>query len=317
MKIAVTGALGHIGSRFIRAMEPGAYQEVLLVDNLSTQRFPSLFDLPSGVPFQFLEEDICSADLTSLFKGRDVVIHLAALTDASSSVERQKEVERVNYEGTRRVAEACNECGCRLLFVSTTSVYGTQEGVVDEDCAEAKLKPQSPYADSKLRAEGLLRRLGPGLRFVTCRFGTIFGVSAGMRFHTAVNKFVWQAVLRQPLTVWRTALNQERPYLDLSDAVRALDFLTRRERFDNEIYNVLTVNATVGEIVAIIREQIPDLEVQYVDSPIMNQLSYTVSAEKFKALGFEFRGDLRRGIGDTVRLFDGLKSQAGRQRTLG
>ena len=61
-----------------------------------------------------------------------------------------------------------------------------------------------------------------GLRFITCRFGTIFGTSIGMRFHTAVNKFCWQAVIGQPITVWRTALHQYRPYLDLKDAVKAI-----------------------------------------------------------------------------------------------
>ena len=59
-----------------------------------------------------------------------------------------------------------------------------------------------PYAASKVRGEQLLEELGrtAGLRFVTCRFGTIYGVSPGMRFHTAVNKFCWQAAMRLPLT---------------------------------------------------------------------------------------------------------------------
>lgn len=308
MKVALTGALGHIGSGFIHRLQPGDYELVLLLDNLSTQRYCSLFNLPSGVPFRWVEEDVCTANLEDHFAGMDAVIHLAAITDAAGSFERQQEVERVNLEGTRRVAETCKACGCKLIFLSTTSIYGTQNEIVDEDCSESELRPQSPYAETKLRAERMLQSLGEtgGLRFIICRFGTIFGPSAGMRFHTAVNKFVWQACLGQPITVWRTALKQKRPYLDLNDAVRALNFILKMDHFDNRVYNVLTSNATVEEIVNMIRSYVPNLQIEYVDSPIMNQLSYTVACERFKSLGFRFEGSLREGIRETVLLIRNL-----------
>lgn len=303
-KLLITGALGHIGSRLIHSLRPGAFDDVLLLDNLSTQRFSSLFDLPEGVPFRFVQEDVCTAPLERYCEGMDAVIHLAAITDAASSFGNETQVEAVNFAGTAKVAQACAATGSRLLFLSTTSVYGTQEDVVDESCPLEQLKPQSPYAESKLRAERHLQELGEsaGLRFVTCRFGTIFGASIGMRFHTAVNKFCWQASLGLPLSVWRTALHQRRPYLDLGDAVRAMQFILARDLFDRRVYNVLTVNATVAEIVDAIRRHIPDLRVELVNSRIMNQLSYTVSCEKFRALGFEFRGNVAQGIEETLQL---------------
>jgi nucleoside-diphosphate-sugar epimerase len=49
-----------------------------------------------------------------------------------------------------------------------------------------------------------------------------------MRFHTAINKFCWQAVMGKPLTVWATAKNQERPYLALSDAIRAITYFMEK-----------------------------------------------------------------------------------------
>ena len=308
-KIVVTGALGHIGSRFIRSKGLEPFHEVVLIDNLATQRFPSLFDLPAGVAFRFVEADVCTAPLEPLFEDADVVVHMAAMTNAAGSFEIQEQVEKVNFEGTERVARACAKTGSRLLFLSTTSVYGTAKDVVDESCGPDDLKPQSPYAESKLRAEGLLAELGArsGLRFVTPRLGTIYGTSIGMRFHTAVNKFVWQACQGQPITVWRTAMDQKRPYLDLSDAVRALRFFIDTDRFDGGIYNVLTDNATVRDIVEAIRAEVPDLKIELVDSRIMNQLSYEVSCERFRALGFRFEGNLPKAISETVRLLRGLR----------
>lgn len=309
MKIAITGALGHIGSRLIHSFRPGEFDDVLLIDNLLTQRFASLFGLPSGVPFRFVQADVLEADLEQLFSGIDVVIHLAAITNAAGSFGNQEEVERVNHVGTERVAAACIATKSRLVFLSTTSVYGTANEVVDEACSEDELKPQSPYATSKLRAEKRLAELGAttGLRFIACRFGTIYGTSPGMRFHTAVNKFVWQACLGDAITVWRTALDQKRPYLELGDAVRALRFIVEKDLFDGRIYNVLTDNATVGSIVEVIRKYVPDLRVELVDSAIMNQLSYTVSPARFRALGFEYQGDLDAGIRSTVELLRGVR----------
>jgi len=313
MKLVVTGALGHIGSQFIHNIRPGDYTEVVLLDNLSTQRYCSLFNLPQGVPFRFVEADVCTADLKTLFKGVNVVVHLAAITDAANSFEIADRVEHVNFEGTERVAQACVANGCRMVFFSTTSVYGTQKNLVDENCSEEELNPQSPYAASKLKAERMLQQLGQsdGLNFVVCRFGTIFGTSIGMRFHTAINKFCWQACVGRPISVWRTALNQKRPYLELKDAIRALDFIIKTDRFDNQVYNVLSANATVGEIVNTIQAYMPDTHIEYVDARIMNQLSYEVSCAKFMALGFEFKGSLTQGIHESIDLIRGVRQTGG------
>src|SRR3972149_9285769 len=95
----------------------------------------------------------------------------------------KEQVEQVNFEGTKRVALACMGSGSCLIFPSTTSVYGSQEEKVDEECPLIDLKPQSPYAESKLMAEQWLEAIGEreGLRYVICRLGTIFGTSPGMR----------------------------------------------------------------------------------------------------------------------------------------
>jgi nucleoside-diphosphate-sugar epimerase len=107
--------------------------------------------------------------------------------------------------------------------------------------------------------------------------------------------------------VWRTALHQKRPYLHLGDAIRALKFIMDKNLFDKKVYNVLTTNSTVNDIVEVIKSYVPDIKVQYVDSRIMNQLSYTVSAEKFKSLGFTYNGTLRDGIEETVKLLAGVR----------
>jgi len=279
MKIVVTGAIGHIGSYVIRDLAiqfPGA--EVVMIDNMMTQRFPSLFNLPALGQYRFMDADVTTMDFAPVLIDAHVVIHFAAITDAAGSFDKAAEVEANNYQATVKVTEACVETGARLIALSSTSVYGTQNEVVAEDCSPDELKPQSPYAITKLKEEQLVTQLcaEKGLKAISCRLGTIFGASPGMRFHTAVNKFCWQAAMGLPITVWSTAYDQKRPYLDLFDASRAIAFIIRKDLFDGRIYNVLTHNATVRQVVDTIREFVPDVQVAFVDNKIMNQLSYEV-----------------------------------------
>lgn len=299
-KILITGALGHIGASLIRNIDEKLVSEVLLLDNLKSQRFPSLYNLPKKkYKYRFIQDDILTADFDEYLKGVSVVIHLAAITDAEGSHKIPKKVEKVNYGGLKRVADACLKNKVKILFPSTTSVYGSQASVVDETCNE--LKPQSPYATSKLKSEEYLNSLKPkGLKFVICRFGTIFGCSIGMRYDTAVNKFTWQAATGLPITVWKTAWNQKRPYLYLGDCVRAVNFIMKKDLFNAEIYNVLTTNFAVKDVVNTIKKFVPKLTVTYVDSPIMNQLSYNVDDSKFRKLGFKPKGNLKRGISEKI-----------------
>ena len=305
MKIIVTGAIGHIGSYIIRDLGfffPDA--DIVMIDNMMTQRFPSLFDLPAHGNYHFIEGDVSQMDLKSVFVGSNVVIHLAAITDAAGSIDKAEKLEANNYQSTLRVAKACIEVDACLIALSSTSVYGTQKNQVDENCSEADLQPQSPYATTKLKEEELISNLTnkEGLKAIHCRFGTIFGASPGMRFHTAVNKFCWQAVMGQPITVWTTAYDQKRPYLDLLDASQAIIYIIKNNIFDGQIYNVLTHNSTVRQVVDTIREFVPNLEIDFVDNRIMNQLSYEVLCDRFKSKGFVFSGNLRRGIEETIDL---------------
>ena len=305
MKIVITGALGHIGSQAARLL-PSLFpeSETILIDDLSTQRYSSLFNLPAQGSYSFIEGDVLKLDLKSLFSEASAVIHLAAITDATRSFENREQVEHVNFTTSLRVAEACAAVGAKMFLISSTSVYGTQKSQVDENCTLDELKPQSPYAATKLKEEDMVKHKcsKEGLQGVILRFGTIFGISPGMRFYTAINKFCWQAVMGTPLTVWKTAYDQRRPYLDLTDAIRSMAFFLESNKFNGKVYNVVTLNATVSEVVDSIQKFIPSLEIDFVDSKIMNQLSYEVLTTRLNEENFIFQGNLEQGIKETIAL---------------
>ena len=309
MNILVTGALGHIGSHFIRSLQlHGAKTpRIVIVDNFFTQRFCSLFNLPDHLDYTFIEGDVKTMDWSSILAQStkhepiDVVIHLAALTDAAGTADKPEMVHDNNFESTKTLAQVCRNNNVPLIFPSSTSVYGSQSTLVDETCTE--LAPQSPYAACKIREEQYIQSLcAEGLKATIVRLGTIYGTSPGMRFHTAVNKFCFQAVMGQSVTVWETALHQKRPYLALNDCTHALQWIIKNKLYDGEIYNIVSNNATVQEVIDAIKEHCANIDIKLVQHKIMNQLSYEVATHKFCATGFSFKGNLANGITETIHL---------------
>lgn len=305
MNVLVTGGLGHIGSKLIRDLASlPAVKLIRILDNLSTQRLCSLFNLPDVVRYEFVEGDIGnSKDLDYSLKEIDVVFHLAAMTDAPSTIKMPELTREINYEGTKKVVQASVNHGVKkIIYPSTTSVYGPCTGVVTEEWKNCK--PASPYARYKLKGEEAVLEAAKKnlIEGTVLRFGTIYGPSVGMRFHTAVNKFVFQACMGLPLTVWEDAYEQYRPYLALSDAIRAFQLMIEPGLGNGEVYNVLTQNNTVKQLVDTIHSYVPDVKVVFTKAPILNQTSYYVSCSKIRKHGFEPQGDLRKSIKETVDL---------------
>lgn len=309
MRILVTGGLGHIGSKLIREYAKRPDIELIrILDNFSTQRYCSLFNLPNetGKKYEFIEGDINHIEsVRKAMKDIDIVIHLAALTDAPSTINNPNFTYRVNYEGTWNVLNAAISSNIKkFLFPSTTSVYGESEGIVDEDSDESIYSPASPYAESKLKTEKLIKEIvaETGFPAIILRKGTIFGTSIGIRFHTAINKFCYLAALGYPLTVWDSALDNKRPYLGLNDSINAYKFFENNGK-SGEVYNVVTKNFEMREIINTIKSVVPDVKIEITKSPLLNQKPYHVSNEKIKRLGFEFKDDLKENIRETIELF--------------
>ena len=136
MKITVTGGLGHIGSALIRSnLALIGVEEIVVIDSLSTQRFSSLFDLSQNPKITFIDksvEELNSRDL-EIIKGSKALIHLAAMTDASGSVNKKDELFKNNLGSTEVVINLCIAEAIKLVFPSSTSVYGSQLSLVDEN----------------------------------------------------------------------------------------------------------------------------------------------------------------------------------------
>ncbi len=306
MKLLITGACGHIGSYLVENIKKiKKINEVILIDNFNTQRYNALFNLKKKVKLSFFNIDLSKNKLDNI-KKVNYVIHCASHTNAQGSFSIKKEMFRNNISCMKNVINYCIKNKSNLIHLSSTSVYGKQAEIVNENDIHL-LKPQSPYAEIKLIEEKLLKKNKKKLKFVTFRFGTIAGVSKGIRFHTAINKFCFNAALNEKIFIYKTAYNQFRPYLSLKDSFKVFKFCIEKNMFDNEVYNALSGNFTVKQIISMIKKYKKKIRLSFVKTAIMNQLSYHVDDAKLRNKGLRLNASLQKDIKETLLLFKGIK----------
>ena len=306
MKILITGACGHIGSYLIENIyKIKKIKKVFLIDNFNTQRYQTLFNLNKKIKYSFFDIDLSKNNLAK-FEKVDYVLHFASLTNAQGSFNKRKEMFRNNLGCMKNIIEYCRRTKAKLVHLSSTSVYGKQAKIVNESDTHL-LRPQSPYAEIKLIEENLLQKNSKHLKYMSFRFGTIAGISKGMRFHTAINKFCFNVSLNEKIYVYKTAYNQYRPYLSLKDAFKVFKFCIEKDLFINSTFNALTGNYTVKQIIDMIKKFKKGVKIKFVKTKIMNQLSYQVDNQKLNKFGLKLKSDIKKDIEETLNLLKGLK----------
>jgi UDP-glucose 4-epimerase len=274
-KLVITGGAGHIGSSLLLDSRLRSFDEIVVVDSFVTNRYASLFNLPNKI--KLVRRDI-SESLKDVMRGVDTVIHLAGTVNAGETIDKDGLTREVNYLGAIKVAKEAARAGAKcFVFISSASVYGPtdSEEVRAEDTEH--IYPQSPYAKYKHQAEKpTLDCTIPNI--YVFRFGTIFGYSPGMRFHTVTNKFLWNAITGNPITIWKPG-GGKRPYLSLHHAKDAI-FNVITKRPDSGIYNIVSDHWSPVEITSIIKRYKPDLSVKFVTPRILNQDGYLLDCSK-------------------------------------
>jgi nucleoside-diphosphate-sugar epimerase len=170
-RVVVTGATGNVGTSVIQAL--AGDERVSEIVGLA-RRMPSL-SIPKT---RWVQADITSSDLESLFAGADAVIHLAWLIQPSRD---DALLHRVNVDGSRRVFEAAVAAGVpRLVHASSVGVYspGPKDRPVDESWPRRGVQTLF-YARHKVACEDMLDELEGQLEIVRLRPGLIFKREAG------------------------------------------------------------------------------------------------------------------------------------------
>lgn len=293
MNILVTGGMGHIGSKLINKLSNSKkIKNIVIIDNFSSERYVSFLNLKNRKKIIFYDDDLINFNEKKIKFGIDCIVHLASTTNAENSFLNKKEVFKNNIKTTEKVLNIASK-NTKIIFASSTSVYGSQFKIINSTNNLENIFPQSPYAESKIACENIIKKASNN--YCIMRFGTIFGISDGMRFHTAINKFCYQASLNKKITIWKKFYKKKRPYLDLDDCVRSIIYCAFSKDVKNETLDVVTINLKLIDIIKQI-EKIKKIKKTFVNTRILNQLSYEVISDRLINLNFKFRGNLFSSI---------------------
>jgi UDP-glucose 4-epimerase len=173
MSWLVTGGAGYIGAHVVRALQDASLQPVVL-DDLSSG-FESF--IPAAVPFERASILDGQAVLRTIDRYNVTgVIHVAGFKYAGVSVQRPLHTYEQNVTGTSTLLAAMADRGVeRMVFSSSAAVYGTPD--VDLVTEQTPCLPESPYGESKLIGEWLLRdqAVAAGLRHTSLRYFNVVG----------------------------------------------------------------------------------------------------------------------------------------------
>ncbi|MFF5917527.1 UDP-glucose 4-epimerase GalE [Streptomyces flavochromogenes] len=188
MTYLITGGAGYIGSHVVRAMTL-AGERVVVLDDLSTGYEERV---PEGVPLvvgSTLDREVL--DRTIAEHGVTGVVHLAAKKQVGESVELPLHYYRENVIGLTVLLEAVAAAGVRnFLFSSSAAVYGMPD--VDLVTEETPCLPLSPYGETKLAGEWLVRAAGAayGISTACLRYFNVAGAATPELADTGVFNLV-------------------------------------------------------------------------------------------------------------------------------
>jgi nucleoside-diphosphate-sugar epimerase len=224
----------------------------------------------------------------------DAVVWLAAMVGDGACALDPDLTRAINLESVRWLAETF---AGRIVFLSTCSVYGAQDGLLHED---SELNPLSLYAETKAEAEQALR----GADAIIFRLGTIYGVSdtySRIRMDLVLNLLTVKAVLYGRISVFGG--DQYRPLLHVRDVSRAVVPTLFSEH--RGIFNLESENVTIRELAERIVAVRPDIEAEFTEASFQDLRNYRVSSERARtAFGFEPELTVEDGIQQIARVVE-------------
>ena len=284
MDILVVGGDGYVGGGIVDLLSKK--HDVTVYDSL-------IYENSFRKDVNFIFGDIRDyKKLNPILKNYDAVVWLAALVGDGACAINPTLTHEINAETVSNLTKNFNG---KIIFLSTCSVYGAQDGILNED---SSVNPLSEYASSKLIAEKYLEDSDA----IIFRLGTLFGIGdqfSRIRLDLVVNILTTKALQDKKMSVFGG--DQWRPLLHVKDVANAID--RTLETDVNGIFNLHHKNYKIIELAEKIKEKIPDVVIETTPLPFQDTRNYQVSSEKLKvATGFEALIEIDKGINEVYDL---------------
>ena len=264
MNVLITGGAGYIGTELVyKLAELNEVESIVVYDNLSRGNF-NLFigHKVVSAKVKFVHGEILdSRKLKKALNNIDVVFHFAAKVTTPFANTDGHIYEQTNHWGTAELTYALEESAVKkLIFLSTTGVYGNTKQPADENTLP---EPDSFYSISKLRAEQYVKRLSGKINTIIIRLGNVYGYSKSMRFDAVINRFMFDAHFTNRITINGSG-SQHRSFIHIDKTTDVLAQLLQKE-IANATYNLTDKTLSILDIVEVIKIIYPDLESFFIN----------------------------------------------------
>ena len=239
MHFAVTGGAGFVGSHLVNYLIKEGHS-ISVIDNLSYGKKQNLAEVSDQI--KFYQEDIRDFEaLKKILKNVDGVFHQAALTVVQDSLKKPQEYQDVNVSGTENIFKLAKEHGLKVVFASSSSVYGHKENMPIRENAERK--PINPYGKTKLDDEYLFEKYSNlGVSIIGLRYFNIFGKGQTLAYSGVITKFLDRIRESKPPIIFGDG-SQIRDFVFVGDVVRA-NLTCMNNKSSNFLINIGSGKAT-------------------------------------------------------------------------
>ncbi|HIA09962.1 MAG TPA: SDR family NAD(P)-dependent oxidoreductase, partial [Candidatus Nitrosopelagicus sp.] len=187
MHFVVTGGAGFVGSHLVKLLVEEGHK-ITVIDNLHKGKKENLASVINKIEFQKIDiRDYES--MKKVLKNIDGVFHQAALTVVQDSFSRPEEYFDVNVCGTENIFKLANENKFKVVYASSSSVYGHKlETPIAED---AERNPINPYGKTKLETEHLVEKYSKlNAEIIGLRYFNVFGTGQTLDYAGVITKFL-------------------------------------------------------------------------------------------------------------------------------
>lgn len=312
-RILVTGGAGFVGSHLIdRLMTEG--HDVIVIDNFFTGRKVNFEDWKQYPNFSYITHDIANP-LDALNLEVDQIYHLACPASPPHFMYDPVQTLKTCTLGTIHVLELAKRVGARILFASTSEVYGDPQVHPQPESYRGNVTtsgPRSCYDEGKRVAETLMyayRDQGVDVR--VARIFNTFGPRMHPNDGRVVSNFIVQALQNKPITVYGDG-GHTRSFQFISDLVNGLMALMRSD-YDLPVNLGNPEEFTVKDFAERIKELTgSDSEITYLeettDDPAQRKPAIEVAKEQ---LGWEPKVTVTDGLKITIDYFQGVLDNSG------
>ena len=294
MKFVVTGGAGFIGSHLAKYLVKNNH-EVIIIDDLSRGSLDNIEEIKNKIEFHNV--DVSNYDeVLSVIDTPDGIFHQAALASVPQSFKEPEKYHKVNVIGTENIFKIGKKFGVKVIFASSSSIYGDQtQFPIQEDVEK---KPLNPYGQTKLDDEKIASTYAAeGLRVIGLRYFNVYGIGQNPYYAGVIPKFIERLSEHKPPIIEGDGTNV-RSFTYIDDVIRA-NFLAFESDVDHTFFNIATENMTSINELAEIMIKISGLDLKPIyDKPRKGDIkkSYADISRAKKLLGWIPEVNLEEGL---------------------